>query len=207
VRTHGVQPAMITSRLPLLTLAVGLSCVAAVACTNTTGLEATSPSASVEPTPTTTAAAPCGSVPGSPADLAAEPSDWLAYGIYLRWSDADGCPVRIDVISHIRGAEHCDFESTEFITIGPRLGDSILDGSVIALAANRYVWDPEGVLPGGPYDTMIDLEDLPADVHDTGYRQGDAALWLSDSEPPLFYRVMGTTAQMWHPSAGVGICA
>lgn len=67
----------------------------------------------------------CESEPGSPTDLASEPAGWLAFGRYLRLTDLDGCPIRIDVISHIRGFEHCGSQSAEFITIGRELGESI----------------------------------------------------------------------------------
>lgn len=103
----------------------------------------------------------CESQPGSPTDLASEPAGWLAFGRYLRWTDRDGCLVRVDVISHIRGVEHCEFQSAEFITIGSQIGDSISDGQGRSLNTNnnRYVWDPEGVLDRGPYDTTVDVAD------------------------------------------------
>lgn len=86
----------------------------------------------------------CDAAPGSPTDLDAEPASWLVFGSFMRWEDASGCLVRIDVISHIRGAEHCDLQQAEFITIGPSLGEPF-SSSVNSL---RFVWNGGGVISG-----------------------------------------------------------
>lgn len=135
--------------------------------------------------------APCGSEAGAPTDLSVEPSHWLAYGTYQRWQDVEGCDVRIDVITHRLGSDHCGWEAVEFIVIGDPLGSSIgreqaTDG------ASTYVWDPTGAL--GTDDradrrTSLRVEDLPPTAADTGYRQGTAQLWLDPSDRGHLYRV------------------
>lgn len=147
----------------------------------------------------------CPSEPGSPTDLDAEPATWLAFGTYLRWTDGEGCSVRIDVISHIQGATHCDYQAAEYLTIGRPLGASI-DGAEPGQIA-RFVWDPTGVLPGGPWGETLPVDELPPGAVDTGYRRDLAELWL-DGEAGALYRVVGDRAQAWHPDdTGLGLCS
>ncbi|MCP3987568.1 MAG: hypothetical protein GY926_21165 [bacterium] len=146
----------------------------------------------------------CPSEEGSPTDLDSEPATWLAYGNYLRWTDAEGCLVRVDVISHIRGADHCEYQTAEYLTIGPRLGESITEDDVLRVDANRFIWDPHGVIQGGPYGQII--EGLPPDGFDTGYRQNGDELWLTTGQPVGLYRVGLGMVQEWHPSLTLGIC-
>ena len=146
----------------------------------------------------------CPSNTGSPTDLGSEPATWLAFGDYLRWTDSEGCLVRVDVISHIHGASHCEYQMAEYITIGPRLGESIAEDGVLLVNANRFIWDPKGVIQGGPYGQTVD--GLPPDAFDTGYRQDGDELWLSAGEPVSLYRVGHSEVQEWHPSPTLGIC-
>ncbi len=146
----------------------------------------------------------CPSEEGSPTDLDSEPATWLAFGDYLRWTDTEGCLVRVDVISHIRGANHCEYQAAEYITIGPRLGESIAVDGVLRVDAHRFIWDPQGVIQGGPYGRGID--GLPPDAFDTGYRQDGDELWLTPGQPIGMYRVGRGDVQEWHPSSTLGIC-
>lgn len=148
----------------------------------------------------------CEAESGSPTDLDAEPAHWLRSGNRLRWTDAKGCPVRVDVISHIRGAEHCGWEEAQFITIGRPLGSSVA-GGLSPETANRYVWDPSGILPGGPFGTVVSRADLPSTTHDTGFRQDGAELWLDEADESVLHRVTGNQAQIWVRDFEVGICA
>ena len=145
----------------------------------------------------------CDAQPGSPIDLAAEPQDWLQFGTYLRWTDGDGCLVRIDVISHHHGAAHCGWQSMESITIGRPFGSSIAAG---ASTANRYVWDPQGVLPDGPFGSELTLSDLPDTALDTGYRREGSELWLDEENEAVLYRVSGDTVEAFQLSSS-GLCA
>ena len=146
----------------------------------------------------------CDSDPGSATDLSAEPKDWLDYGLYLRWTDSAGCLVRIDVISHHRGAEHCGWEAMQFITIGEPLGASIAEEDLGELG--RYLWDPDGVLPDGPFGTEIERAHLPASAYDTGYRRGDDELWLDESDNSVIFVINEGTGQAWEKSTS-GLCA
>ena len=146
----------------------------------------------------------CPAEPGSPTDLDAEPTTWLAFDTYLRWVDGERCSVRIDVISHTRGAEACGYEAAEFITIGRPLGISI-DGAPPGDIA-RYVWDPAGALPGGPWGQLATVGELPPAALDTGYRRDGAELWL-DEQAGQLYRIVGDRAQVWHgDDTGLGLC-
>lgn len=146
----------------------------------------------------------CPSEDGSPTDLDSEPATWLAFGDYLRWTDTEGCLVRVDVISHIRGASHCEYQTAEYLTIGPRLGESIAEDGVLRVDVNRFIWDPKGVIQGGPYGQTID--GLPPNAFDTGYRQDGDELWLTTDQPMVLYRVGHNVVQEWHPSLTLGIC-
>ena len=158
--------------------------------------------------PTTPALVPaeareCDAQSGSPIDLASEPQDWLQYGAYLRWTDSDGCLVRIDVISHHHGAAHCGWQTMESITIGRPIGASIGAG---ALAANRYVWDSRGVLPDGPIGSEMQLSDMPVTAFDTGYRRDGSELWLDENDDSVLYRVSGNSVEAFQLSSS-GLCA
>ncbi len=149
----------------------------------------------------------CDSEPGSPIDLNAEPAEWLAFGRYLRWTDEAGCPVRVDVISHIHGAEHCEWGSAAFISIGRPLGESINKGPFTEDTVNRYIWDPQRVLPGGPIPDSVSVDDLANTVYDTGYRQDETSLWLDSADDAVLYVVYQGRADVWVRNSGLGICA
>jgi hypothetical protein len=158
--------------------------------------------------PTTRAHSPleareCDAQPGSPIDLASEPRDWLQYDVYLRWTDSDGCLVRIDVISHHQGAAHCGWQSMESITVGRPFGSSIAAG---ASTANRYVWDPRGVLPDGPIGLELNLPDMPVTAFYTGYQRDGTELWLDEIDESVLYRVTGDTVEAFELSSS-GLCA
>jgi hypothetical protein len=147
----------------------------------------------------------CPSDPGSPTDLASEPVTWLAFGSYLRWVDGQGCSVRIDVISHIRGDAACGYQGAELLTVGRPIGTSI-DGAAPD-GISRFVWDPTGVLPGGPWGEGLAIVALPPGEAETVYRRDGAELWL-DEEAVALSRIIGHRVQVWHPdTAGLGICA
>lgn len=50
----------------------------------------------------------CASAPGSATDLQSEPVSWLGGGNEHRWADAEGCPVRVDVIGQYPGLSIAD---------------------------------------------------------------------------------------------------
>ncbi|NHZ71424.1 MAG: hypothetical protein GWP18_07255 [Proteobacteria bacterium] len=156
-------------------------------------------------TDTVTRPVGCDAEPDSPTDLNSEPAQWLAFGEYKRWLDAEGCPVRIDVISNINGAPHCELQDAEFITIGRPLGTSII--SLPPNTMNRYVWNANGVIPGMAPGETIDLADLPATALDTGYVQGQDHLWIDEGTESKLYVVNGDTARVLIMDLEAGICA
>ncbi len=147
----------------------------------------------------------CRAATGGATDLEAEPALWLAHGTYHRWSEATGCPIRIDVISHIHGAEHCDWEETEFITIGDPLGASI-GRERLSESARRFVWNEGGAIPTLAPARSILRSELPDGAYDTGFRNGEAELWLHEASDSVLYRVEGDEAQVWVLDPTAGLC-
>ncbi len=147
----------------------------------------------------------CDAASEAPTDLDSEPAQWLAFGEYMRWFDAESCPVRVDVISHINGAEHCDVQDAEFITIGRPLGAAV---KVLSPeTANRYVWNADGVIGGLPSGETIAAADLPPTAADTGYVQGDKHLWLDEADESVLYVVANDTVQVFVRDFEAGLCA
>jgi hypothetical protein len=111
------------------------------------------------------------------------------------------------VISHHRGAEHCGWARTQYITIGTPIGTSIEDGRPETLA--RYLWDPGGVLPDGPFGSEMDRADLSDSATDTGYRRYQSELWLDESDESVIYVIAGDEVQVWEeePREGAAACA
>jgi hypothetical protein len=147
----------------------------------------------------------CDAEPGSPTDLDAEPAQWLAFGDYKRWSDAEGCPVRVDVISNINGAAHCELQDAEFISIGRPLGAPVT--SLSPATANRYVWNANGVIPGLPPGETVPTSALPDTGFDTGYIQGESELWLDAADESVLFVVDGDTTRVFVRDFEAGICA
>jgi len=146
----------------------------------------------------------CVSEPGAPTDLDSEPSQWLAFGEYKRWSDSEGCPVRVDVVAHINGAEHCDVQDAEFITIGRPLGVGV--EYLSPETANRYVWNAGGVVRGLPPAKTVSSSDLPASAVDTGYVREADRLWLDEADASVLYVVAGETARVFVRDFEAGVC-
>lgn len=146
----------------------------------------------------------CDAQSGTPIDLNSEPARWLAFGDYLRWFDGDGCPVRVDVISYILGAEHCGWRQAEFITIGKPLGAPV--ESLSSDRANRYVWNAGGVIDGMAPGESMTRPDLPTSAFPTGYSRGARQLWLDDADESVLYVLQDDTVQVWARDFEAGIC-
>jgi Family of unknown function (DUF6174) len=128
----------------------------------------------------------CDATPGSATDLRAESRDDLGFEEFYnaRFTDAAGCPVRLDVIKGYPGAEHCQWESAHFIALG----------------LDVYVHDSHGVLPDA--DTVdrtqtIATADLPGTARDTGFRTGGAAFWIGPAAEGRGYLVSGERARVY----------
>lgn len=147
----------------------------------------------------------CDAQPGSIVDLDAEPATWLMYTDYHRWTDADGCEVRVDVIGQYQGPEHCGWEAATFIDVGTPLG-SVYE---VDLGGRRtFIWDPAGSIELGTVerDVVVDVSELPPDVIDTGFRDGDAELWVDEADPTALYRVANNSADRFALDQGDAAC-
>lgn len=134
----------------------------------------------------------CPAAPGSSTDLSSEPVTWLLYTDYHRWTDADGCEVRVDVIRQYQGPEHCDWETATFITVGTPIGTAFTDTIGARGQTRTYIWDPEGALDyidGVKRNVSLPADELPDSAAATGFRDGTAQLWLDAEDPTVLYRV------------------
>ena len=124
-----------------------------------------------------------------------------------RASDDDSCPVRGDIVSWRTEppTAHC-FAGVVFLVVGAPVGAPFdLDDP----AVRRYTRDPEGDLdsrdaPNPPPDLAAEL---PDDAVDTGFRLGDAALWIDDSDDAFVYVVDGEIVEAWPRDRRPHVCA
>ena len=160
----------------------------------------------------------CAAVPGSATDLSAEPVGRLAHGDGPhRWTDTNGCPVRIDVIEQYAGPEHCGWQDATFLTVGDPIGTPFAGAS-----SRRYFWDPKNVVrqgastsssspvaPGARPETRttIPVAELPGSAEDTSFRDGNAQLWANGDDPYVVYRVIGDVAERWVSAEPWMVCA
>lgn len=158
--------------------------------TTTTSIagEAATPSSAVPEPPATN---PCGS-PGSETDLEDEP-DYSADYLH-RWTRVDGCDVRLDVLMTRRPPAdfHCAGWPPD-IVMGTPLGARTPD-----TAPRIYVRDPEGYFGDVELQRgFATLEGPPASAADTGYRQGDVALWMDPADDGFIYLVGPRETERW----------
>ena len=138
--------------------------------------------------------AACVSSEGAATDLNAEPAAALAFASYQRWYGVDGCPIRIDVIGHTAGPEHCGWELAEIITVVDDYASPVIvSGSVHR--GTVYWWDPSDVIPTLDAARTISASELPAEASDTGFRQGAVELWVAP-ERGESYRVEGDSVDV-----------
>lgn len=84
------------------------------------------------------------------------------------WTDARGVRVLTTEVVSFRGAQHCNWEHMTFLVLG---GEGPMGNAFVANA------DPDlDEYFAEPYQENLPL---PADAVDSGYRLGDARLWLS----------------------------
>jgi hypothetical protein len=168
----------------------------------TIGIAGCSVSAARSPDSTLAPFAGCSGDPGSPLDVAGEP-DWRQYADYAPWTDANGCLIRIDVLAERAGPEHCGWEKTRVLISGDPLGTRYSNHDT----SLNYVRDP-----GGRYgvqafvDGFRTIEELPTDAIDSGFRRGNAELWLSPSDPDAVYIWDSGAGERW-PKGEPPLCA
>jgi hypothetical protein len=71
----------------------------------------------------------------------------------------------------------------------------------------QFIRDPNGVIDRGLRDKLALAIDLPADAQDTGYRNGELELWLSQSNPDAAYLRAGGDVERWPRAEPVVACA
>lgn len=125
---------------------------------------------------------------GSLTDLSAEPKYSANY--LHRWTMADGCPVRLDVLMK---RDYCGGGGVEQVLMGWPLGQSHANHRPY----RTYVGDPQHVLDGPAGQAFDDDAELPADAVDTGYRQGDGALWMRPNDDSFIYLVTSERVEAW----------
>ncbi|MFJ9863944.1 hypothetical protein [Streptomyces sp. NPDC101165] len=106
-----------------------------------------------------------------PAEL---PAKFAAAQGWEVWTNKNGRRVPVSRLSSSNGAEHCDWQSAHFLTLGDR----------------TYMRDPEGVLHRDgllrtPYRKNVSM---PADARDTGYHYRGRHLWLTDDKDMAYVR-------------------
>jgi hypothetical protein len=179
------------------TLAIALALgIVAAACGSE---QQTAPPREAEPNHEGSHTAECGT-PGSETDLTAEPR----YGAnYLhRWTNADGCPVRLDIVMTRRGTDACG---------GPNVADILMGWPLGSSHSHRpyriFLRDPHEVF-GNPHvsGAFDDDAERPADAVDTGYRQNGAELWMRPNDDGFVYLVFADRVEQW-PRATPPGCA
>lgn len=75
-----------------------------------------------------------------------------------------------------------------FLTIGTPVGTPFTHRR--ESSARTYVWNPDGRVPEvAATPLLITRAELPASAADTGFRDGDAELWIDASDTTYLYRV------------------
>jgi hypothetical protein len=96
------------------------------------------------------------------------------------WTASDGNRTPTSIISSLRGAEHCGWESVTYLLYQER----------------QYISDPDGVMDVEfvvPFDADAEL---PSDAVDTGFSQEERSLWLSADES-VAYLVSEARVETW----------
>ena len=139
--------------------------------------------------PGSTPAATCGE-PGTETDLSDEP----AYTGVERWTDADGCRVRFDVL--VTSTPSPDFHCAPWppsLSMGTPLGARVTSGNF-----RSYVRDPEGWLGRPELQAGFAADVEPPDgAVDTGYRQGSVELWMDPADDAFVYLVGEQATERW----------
>ncbi|MER5945494.1 hypothetical protein ABT127_05480 [Streptomyces sp. NPDC001904] len=107
------------------------------------------------------------------------------------WQDTRGRAVSTAKVVGWMGAEHCDWQSVEFLTLGR--GD---DGR---LRGRQFLRDPERKLADldGLTTTYANDVPLPADAVDTGYRHDGRELWLAPDKSRAYVRDADGAVERW----------
>ena len=141
-------------------------------------------------------------MPGSETDLTEEAEYSASY--LRRWTNADGCPVRLDIVMTRPWPDHCGGGDVADIVIGWPLGSSHDDRRPYRI----FVRDPQNVLGDPQVSAAFDDDgELPADAVDTGYRQAEAELWMRPNDDAFVYLVFADRVERWPGDARPSGCA
>jgi hypothetical protein len=133
----------------------------------------------------------CGK-PGSATDLSEEPGYSANY--LHRWTTAEGCPVRLDIIMTRRGPDACGGTKVADILMGWPLGSSHQKPHPFRI----FVRDPHNVFGDSQISRGFDEDaELPGDAVDTGYRQDEAELWMRPHDDAFIYLVHEDKVEQW----------
>jgi hypothetical protein len=121
------------------------------------------------------------------------------------WVDGAGQPVSAKVVTSYQGAEHCDWQSATFLTLGWPLGKKMKTID----EGRQYVRDPDGVIGGwGVRDPFNDDAHLPVDARYTGYHLDENQLWVTQHEADdAVYVVRGERVERWPRTTRIIACA
>jgi hypothetical protein len=154
------------------------------------------------PTPTQSPAAMFPITCGAATDVANEPN-WRQYADYRRWTTADGCLLRIDVLADRPGPAHCGFEVARVIITGIPIGARYTDASSSA----TYVRDPGNVFLDPATASAFDPHArLPEGAVDTGFRQQGTQLWVGPTDHSAIYLVAGASIERWPLDPDPALC-
>lgn len=144
------------------------------------------------------ALAGCDSTGRSGEPLSFTPTEWD-----VSWVDGNGSEVPNTVLQTYSGPEHCDWQQAAFLSLAwPPGTEEDWD------TARQYARDPARVLPPTYFEEPLDLEAaLPPTARDTGYRLGEAELWLADDVASAVYVVRKGRVERWPRARPVLACA
>ena len=131
--------------------------------------------------------------------FAAERDEWEQ-----QWKNREGRSVPAEVLTAYRGPEHCDWESTVFLSVGWPLGTRAPNVG----RARQYVRDPEGKFAGHLRSRYDSDAELPRKARYTGYHLDDVELWISPSDSSkAVYLVYTDRVERWPRTKGLIACA
>jgi hypothetical protein len=114
----------------------------------------------------------------------------------------EGRPVNGRELNSIAGPDHCGWQSAVIMHLGWPLGTV----SQTSAEIHQFIRDPNGVIDQGLHDKLALHVVLPPDARDTGYRNGELALWLSPADPDTAYLRTRTDIERWPRADPVVAC-
>jgi hypothetical protein len=139
--------------------------------------------------------------PGSATDVDQEPHYSANYP--QRWTTAEGCSVRLDVLMTRQGQDACGGTKAADVLMGWPLGSSHQKPHPYRI----FVHDPDNVF-GDLRISRAFEEDakLPEDAIDTGYRQEGTELWMRPHDDAFIYLVSDERVERWPRDASPPVC-